>query len=136
MKTYRNEHVTVFVDCGIHLIQQIWIDKPSSETFRNGSLAVMALARKHRPKRWLIDLQQLRLFNPTDIQWFINEWLPRATFYLPHNVRIAITVTDLNQFSKLGADLILRASGRMNEAQTSRYFVTNEEARQWLLIPD
>jgi hypothetical protein len=134
MKTYRNEHVTVIVDCGVHFIQQTWTGLPTSESFQNGTLAIMALARKHQPKRWLIDLQELRLFNPIDLQWFIQEWLPRATLYLPHNIRVAIILNDLNQFGKLGADMILRASARQNDALVSRYFVGNEEARQWLML--
>lgn len=136
MKTYRNEHVTVEVECSVHLLQQTWLGLPTSESFREGSLAILALAKRHQVKRWLIDLRALRMFNPVDLHWYIQHWLPQADLgpKLPRQARIAIILKDLNQFGKLGSDLILRASGSLNESLTSRYFVGDEDARQWLLI--
>ena len=136
MKTYQNEHVVVEVECSVHLLQQTWLGIPNSENFRDGSLAIMALAKRHQVKRWLIDLRQLRLFNPTDLRWFIKHWLPQASEgqSLPQQARVAITLNDPNQFGKLGSDLILRASGNLNDSLSSRYFVSNDEARHWLLI--
>ncbi|MVM35198.1 hypothetical protein GO755_34560 [Spirosoma sp. HMF4905] len=136
MKTYQNEHVMVEVDCSIHLLQQTWVGLPSSESFRDGSLAILALAKRHQVKRWLIDLRQLRLFNPTDLHWFIQHWLPQANSgpILPQNARVAIVLNDLNQFGKLGSDMLLRASGSLNASLASRYFVGNEDPQQWLLI--
>lgn len=133
MKTYQNEHVTVAVDCSVHLLQQTWVGLPSSESFRAGSQITLTMASRHQIKRWLIDLQQLRLFNPTDLQWFTQYWLPRATLFLPQDIRLAIVLNDLNQFGKQGADLILRASLPLNESLTSRYFVGNEGAIPWLM---
>ena len=133
MKTYRNEHITINVECSVHLLQQTWVGLPTSENFRDGSLATMALARRHQVKRWLIDLRQLRLFNPMDLHWFIQQWLPQANPGLLHQARVAVILNDLNQFSKLGADLILRASTTMNDALACRYFVDDEDCRQWLL---
>ncbi|MFD2934002.1 hypothetical protein [Spirosoma flavum] len=133
MKTYQNEHITVSVDCSVHLLQQTWTGLPTSENFRDGSLATMALAKRHQVKRWLIDLRQLRLFNPMDIHWFIRQWLPQANPGLLRQARIAIILNDLNQFSKLGADLILRASTTMNDGLTCRYFIDDNDSRQWVL---
>ncbi|QDK79815.1 hypothetical protein EXU85_14825 [Spirosoma sp. KCTC 42546] len=135
MKTYQNEHVRVEVDCSIHLLQQTWSGLPSSENFRDGSLAIMALAKRHQVNRWLVDLRQLRLFNPVDLHWFIQHWLPQATaeHTMPQHARVAVILNDLNQFGKLGSDLLLRASGNQNGSMASRYFVGNEDAREWLL---
>ncbi|WP_461043080.1 hypothetical protein [Spirosoma harenae] len=135
MKTYQNEHVRVEVDCSVHLLQQVWFDVPTSENFRDGSLATLALAKRHQVKRWLIDLRRLRLFNPIDLQWFIQHWLPQsnAGIGLSNRVCIAIVLTDLNQFGKLGSDLLLRAAGNLNSSLSSRYFIDGENARQWLL---
>ncbi|AUD02780.1 hypothetical protein [Spirosoma pollinicola] len=133
MKTYQNEHVMVNVECGIHLLQQTWTGIPTSENFRDGSLAIMALAKRHLIKRWSINLQQLRMFNPVDIHWFIQQWLPQSNPGLPQQVRVAVILTDLNQFSKLGADMVIRASTSLNEQCSSRYFIDDNESRQWLL---
>jgi hypothetical protein len=133
MKTFRNEHVTIVVEGGVHLLTQQWIGIPTQAHFQEGSLMTLKLGRRHQITRWLIDLSQLRLFNPTDLQWFTHNWLPKAVLYLPQNVRVAVVLNDLNQFSKLGADLMLRASINLNETLASRYFVSDEEARQWLL---
>lgn len=135
MKSYQNEHLTIIVECGVHLLQQQWVNIPSGESFRQGSQLTLSLARHHQIKRWLIDLRQLRMFNPTDIQWFIQHWLPKAVVLLQHNVRIAVVLNDANQFGKLGADLILRASTTLNDTLTSRYFTDTEEARLWLMLP-
>ncbi|WP_338870719.1 hypothetical protein WBJ53_23500 [Spirosoma sp. SC4-14] len=134
MKTYQNEHLTILVDCGVHLLQQTWVGLPSSENFKNGSQMSFTLAQRHQIKRWLIDLQALRIFNPVDLHWFVQNWLPNATLSLPHAMRVAIVLSDQNQFAKLGADLILRASGSMNERLTSCYFTDTDSARQWLLL--
>lgn len=136
MKTYQNEHVWVEVDCSIHLLQQIWSGLPTSENFRDGSLAIMALAKRHQVNRWLVDLRQLRLFNPVDLHWFIQHWLPQANAEnnMPQQARIAVILNGMNQFGKLGSDLLLRASGVHNESLSSRYFVGNEDAREWLLM--
>ncbi|MVM37299.1 hypothetical protein GO730_06025 [Spirosoma sp. HMF3257] len=125
MKTYQNEHVMVKVACSVHLLQQTWVGIPTSENFRDGSLAILALAKRHQIKRWWIDLRQLRLFNPIDLHWFIQHWLPQAYTgqLLPQQARVAISLNDLNQFGKLGSDMLLRASGNLNESLTSRYFV-------------
>lgn len=93
----------------------------------------MRLAERHQLKRWLIDLRQLRLFNPLDLQWFAQEWLPEAALRLPESVRVAIILNGPHQFGKLGSDLMLRASLRINKALTSRYFLDEDEARQWLM---
>lgn len=126
----------VEVDCSIHLLQQTWVGLPTSENFRDGSLAILALAKRHQIKRWLIDLRQLRLFNPMDLHWFINHWLPQANsgMVLPQHARVAIILNDLNQFGKLGPDMILRASGALNQSLSSRYFVGDEDTRPWLLL--
>ncbi|GAB4025390.1 hypothetical protein [Spirosoma gilvum] len=135
MKTYQNEYVRVEVDCSVHLLQQTWFGVPDSEHFRDGSLAALALAKRHQVKRWLIDLRQLRMFNPVDLHWFIEHWLPQASSGagLTRQARIAIVLNDSNQFGKLGSDLILRASGRLNDSLSSRYFVGDEDTHQWLL---
>lgn len=135
MKTYRNEHVWVEVDCSVHLLRQTWLGVPSSENFRDGSLAILALAKRHQVKRWQIDLRHLRLFNPVDLHWFIDHWLPQANAGagLTPQARIAVVLNDPNQFGKLGADLILRASGQLNQALSSRYFVGTDDYHQWLL---
>lgn len=133
MKTYQNVHVRVRVDCSVHLLQQTWIGLPTSENFRDGSLASMALAKRHQITRWLIDLRQLRLFNPVDLHWFIQQWLPQSRSGLPHKVRVAIVLTDLNQFSKMGSDLIIRALTSTNNALSCRYFIDDADASNWLL---
>ncbi|GAB3977521.1 hypothetical protein GCM10028806_39200 [Spirosoma terrae] len=133
MKSYQNEHVALTVDCSIHLLSQTWIGIPSSDNFQQGSRVSFVLAQRHQIKRWLIDLQDLRLFNPTDLQWFIHHWLPKAEQTLSHTSRIAIVLNDLNQFSKQGSDLIVRASMSINPLVMSRYCLSKKEARQWLL---
>ncbi|MBO0952610.1 hypothetical protein [Fibrella forsythiae] len=133
MKTYRNEHAVILVDGGVHLIQQVWTGVPSSENFRDGSIASLTLAKRHHIKRWLVDLRTLRLFNPIDLQWFVKSWLPEAVHDLPQNGRVAILLNEYNQFGKLGADLLLRASTNQNPALSSRYFLSDQEARDWLL---
>lgn len=135
MKTYQNEHLRIQVDCGIHLLQQTWVGVPNQANFRDGALATLALAKRHQVSRWVIDLRDLRLFNPIDLHWFIRQWLPQAHPGLPRRARVAIILTDLNQFSKVGADLILKASMSVNSSLSCRYFVDEETSRQWLLTP-
>lgn len=133
MRKYQNEHTTVMVEGGVHLIRQTWTGLPSSENFRNGALTVLTFAKQHHVKRWLIDLRTLRLFNPTDLHWFVKNWLPEADRTLPKHGRVAILLNDYNQFGKLGADLILRAATTLNPTLTSRYFLGDKEARDWLI---
>jgi len=133
MKTYQNEHVTVVTQCSVHLLQQTWIGLPTSENFRDGSLATIALAKRHQIKRWLIDLRQLRLFNPTDLHWFIQHCIPQSSSGLPQKARIAIVLTDLNQFSKLGSDLILKSLLMVNSELSCRYFLANDDTQPWLM---
>lgn len=133
MKTYQNEHVWVLVECNVHLLTQTWIGLPSSENFRDGTLATLALAKRHQVKRWQIDLRQLRLFNPTDLHWFVQHWLPQASQGLSRQARVAIIVSDFNQFGKLGSDLIIRASLALNHELTCRYFVDDDDVHAWLM---
>ena len=133
MKTYQNEHVTVLVECSVHLIQQTWTGLPSSENFRDGTLATLALAKRYRVKRWQIDLRQLRLFNPTDLHWFMQHWLPQASSGLSPDARVAVILGDMNQFGKLGSDLILRASTALNNELACRYFIGNDDTYPWLM---
>lgn len=133
MKTYQNEHLTVHLECSVHLLQQTWVGLPTSESFRDGAMISMALARRHQIKRWLIDMRQLRLFNPMDLHWFIQHWLPQATIRLTNDARIALLLNDLGQFSKVGSDLIIRASTQLNTELACRYFVDDPSSRYWLL---
>ncbi|MBD2753988.1 hypothetical protein [Spirosoma validum] len=133
MKTYQNEHVRVLVECNVHLLTQTWVGLPSSENFRDGTLATLALAKRHQIKRWQIDLRQLRLFNPVDLHWFMQHWLPQASQGLTRQPRIAIILTDVNQFGKLGSDLIIRASLAQNSELACRYFVGNDDVYAWLM---
>ncbi|CCH53742.1 hypothetical protein BN8_02863 [Fibrisoma limi BUZ 3] len=135
MKMYQNDHVVVAVEYHAHLLQQVWQGLPSSENYREASLVSLQLAEKHHLSRWLIDQQQLRQFNPMDLQWFTQQWLPEAIYRLPARVRIAVVLTDLNQFNKLGSDLVLRAAFDMNPAIASRYFLDTASARAWLSTP-
>lgn len=84
--------------------------------------------------RWLIDQRQLRLFNPVDLHWFTQVWLAETLGRQTTNVQVAIVLTDLNQFSKLGSDLMLRVALTMNQALQSRYFTEVEAAYNWLTI--
>ena len=132
MKAYHNEHVTISVEYHIHLLCQTWTGVPTSESYREGGLMALQLADGHQLKRWLIDQRQLRMFKPKDLQWFIQEWLPQAASRLPDDIQIAIVLTDMNQFSKLGADLTLRAALAANPSLQSRYFTDTQAARDWL----
>ena len=133
MKTHKNDHLTLEVSCNHHFLRQTWVGIPSRENFQRGSLTTLKLVRQHRIKRWLIDLRPLRMFNPTDLHWFIRHWLPGATDTQQQSVFIGIVLTDLNQFGKLGADLLLRAAAIFNPQLSCRYFIDETEARQWLL---
>jgi|GEM_PF-1938959 len=135
MQLYRNDHVAVGVEYHTHLLQQVWQGLPSSENYREASLISLQLAETHHLSRWLIDQRQLRLYNPLDLQWFTQQWLPEAIYRLPTRVRIGVVLTDLNQFSKQGSDLVLRAAFDMNPAITSRYFLDTPSARAWLSTP-
>ncbi|GAB4025176.1 hypothetical protein [Spirosoma koreense] len=133
MKTYRNEHVQVRVECSIHLLEQSWVGLPSSDHFRDASLAILALAKRHQIKRWQVDLRQLRLFNPVDLHWFVQHWLPQASAGLTPTAQVAIILNDVNQFGKLGSDLIIRESMAVNPHLSCRYFTGQQEASRWLL---
>ena len=136
MKTYQNEHVTVVTECSVHLLQQTWVGIPSSENFRDGSLATIALARRHQIKRWRIDLRQLRVFNPVDLHWFIQHCLTPGNSGLPRKARIAIILNDLNQFGKMGSDLIIRAMMAENNDLACRYFLDNDDTQHWLMLDE
>ncbi|UFH52340.1 hypothetical protein [Spirosoma sp. KNUC1025] len=132
MKTYQNEYVQVQVDCSVHLLQQRWTGIPDSENFRDASLAILALAKRHQVMRWEIDIQQLRLFNPMDLHWFIEHWLPQSNSGLLQKAKIAIILKDTNQFSKLGTDMLIRASMAVNPNLSCRYFLAGEDSDDWL----
>lgn len=93
MITYQNDHVSMRVEGGIHLLQQVWMGLPSTDNFTDGALTTLVLAKRHHIKRWLIDLRLLRLFNPTDVHWFVQRWLPRVPNDLPKDSRVAIVLT-------------------------------------------
>ena len=132
MNVYQNEHVTISVDCSMHLICQTWTGVPTSDSFRTGELMALQLAEDHHLKRWLIDQQQIRLIKPKDLQWFAQEWLPQAACRLPQGRQVAIVLTDLNQFCKVGCDLCLRAAFATNTGLQSRYFTDRQHAHNWL----
>lgn len=132
MIRFQNAHVTIDVVFSHHLLQQTWVGVPSSEAFRDGSLAIMALAKRHQIKRWLIDLRELRLFNPIDLHWYQQHWLPQAETSLTQQAQIAVVLKHEHQFAKMGADLILRAANARNPFISSRYFVDPQEAQLWL----
>lgn len=133
MKTYCNDHVTVTMDCSVHLLQQTWVGVPTSRHFREASWISIQLAQQHQAKRWLIDLRLLRQFSPIDLHWFVQEWLSDTVQHLPQSVYVAVILREPHQFGKLGADLLLRAAMRVNKALASRYFLDEDDARQWLL---
>ncbi len=123
----------VQVDCSVHLLRQTWMGIPSSTSFRDASLAILALAKRHQIKRWQVDIQQLRLFNPVDLHWFIQHWLPQASPGLPSSPKVAIILNDFNQFAKLGTDLLLRASSAVDPGLSCRYFIDGDDTYQWLM---
>ena len=133
MKTYQNEHVTVVVEPHVHLLQQIWHGVPAREHYVNGQLATLQLAGRHQVKRWLVDQRDLVMYNPLDLQWTVGQWLPQAKAQLSRKTRVAIVLRDMNQFAKLGSDLLLRAALAAAPLLESRYFLETEPARAWLL---
>lgn len=133
MITYENEHASIQIDCSIHLLKQTWIGVPSSEHFRDSSLAALALAKRHQVKRWEIDLRQLRMFNPIDLLWFIQQWIPQASKTLTATARIAIVLNDANQFGRLGSDLLIKAFTAQNNLLSFRYFIGTTDTHFWLM---
>ncbi|CAA9308598.1 MAG: hypothetical protein AVDCRST_MAG56-6085 [uncultured Cytophagales bacterium] len=136
MKTYHNEHVTVVVEPHVHLLQQTWRGVPAREHYVDGQLAALQLAVQHQVKRWLVDQRDLVMYNPLDLQWAVGQWLPQAKAQLSRNTRVAIVLRDMNQFAKLGSDLLLRAALAASPLLESRYFLEAGAARAWLLARD
>jgi len=133
MNIYQNEHLTISLESHIHVIQQKWEGVPSSENFYKGCLISMNLAIKHQIRKWLLDQRELMMFNPKDLQWCTQKWLPELIRQLGANMKIAVVLQDMNQFGKLGSDILLRAGFAMNPYLESRYFLDNEEAKEWLI---
>ncbi|MFD2569154.1 hypothetical protein ACFSUS_00825 [Spirosoma soli] len=133
MKTYQNEHVTVTVEKGARLLRQTWVGLPTSGHYQRGSLMSVAFTKQYAVNRWLIDLRQLRIFNPIDIQWFVQQCLPALAGCWPKNTKIAVLLNNANQFAKLGTDIVLKAAMATNQTLASRYFLDNDDARYWLM---
>ncbi|CAA9275661.1 MAG: hypothetical protein AVDCRST_MAG95-3009 [uncultured Adhaeribacter sp.] len=133
MKVYHNEQITIFLEKRIHLLHLVWTGIPTSENFYNAFIASLQVAVQHQVKKWLIDQRNLTMFNPKDLQWWIQQWLPEAARHLSSKSKIAIIQHDLNQFGKLGSDRLLRAVFALNANLKSRYFLQEDEAREWLV---
>ncbi len=136
MRAYHNEHITIFLERRIHLLHQVWTGIPTSENFYEAYTTSLNLAVHYQVKKWLIDQSGLAMFNPKDLQWWIQQWLPEAARHLSSKSKVAIIQQDLNQFGKLGSDRLLRAVFTLNPNLKSRYFLQEDEAREWLVPKD
>jgi hypothetical protein len=130
---FQTEHSCITIDTGKELIVVEWWGFAPPEEHRQVWHESIDLVKKHKLKRWLIDLQDASLQTVEEIRWTYNEWYPQAIEQVPFPFRVAI-LPFRNAFGELTLQVQLnkKVPERGLVLPPVRYFQDEEEALQWL----
>ncbi len=85
--------------------------------------------RRHGWSKMLINQQEMSAFSPSEENWMINEWLPRAVREVGY--RFGAVVVAHNVFARLAMTSVVMTSRRLGHLYRS--FEHETEAVAWLL---
>jgi hypothetical protein len=110
-----------------------WLKPPASRQYRYGMLKAGRALREHRLERVLLNNQRLGILTLEDQGWLITtsiEVLAKC-----HLKRLAV-VTSHDALQQMSSDAIGCKLKEANLPYVTRYFLSEEEANEWLLLEE
>ncbi|WP_018477655.1 hypothetical protein [Pontibacter roseus] len=129
----RTDYVGISIDHSLNLMSIRWIKCPESRQYRYGMLKAGRALMEHRLERVLLNNQRLGILTLEDQGWLVSasvELLPKT------NIKKLAVVTSADALQQMSSEAIgcrLKAAALCHHA---RYFLTEEEAIEWLLSED
>ena len=126
------EYVAISLDHHESLMSIRWLKPPVSRQYRYGMLKAGRALLDHKLERVLLNNQRLGMLTLEDQGWLITS----AIRMLPgSNLRKLAVITSSDALQQMSSDAI---GCKLKEAKLpydARYFLTEEEAREWLFHP-
>lgn len=110
------------------LIHVKWLDKNTSEQYREVINTAMKFAQTHIVDNYLSDIRKQKVISPEDRKWFTNEIMPKA---VEQGLKKAVVVFDGNVFKKYYLNAILKTTNKFK--LPFKFVNSEEEARAFLL---
>jgi len=127
------EYVAITLDHHESLMSIRWLKSPISRQYRYGMLKAGRALLEHKLERVLLNNQRLGMLTLEDQGWLVTS----AIRMLPgSNLKKLAVVTSSDALQQMSSDAI---GCKLREAKLpyeARYFLTEEEAREWLFHSD
>jgi hypothetical protein len=131
MLQFENEFVKVELVSNSKILLLTWMGFIPSVKYRDACEKALEIAKKHRVKEWLSDIKQVKVVSPTDQEWVVADWAPRAVAAGCYNRQAILMPDDI--FGQVSANkMIVSIKGQSVEMQN---FNNLEAAKEWLLSP-
>lgn len=123
----KTNYVHVIYEEELKMIKVQWIDKNTSEEYRETITKSLEYAKTHNVENYLSDIREQKVVSPEDRKWFTDEILPKA---VEQGLKKAVVIFDGNVFKKYYLNTILKATNKFKLA--FKFVNTEEEARAFI----
>lgn len=126
----RTDFVSLSIDKCKSLMSIRWKKAPKSRQYRFGMLKAVRAISEHRIERLLLNNQRLGVLTLEDQAWLIST----AGRLLPEtSLQKLAVVTSADALQQMSSETIGRKLKEANLKHITKYFLSEEDAREWLL---
>lgn len=127
----RTEFVSISLDLKESVMNIRWLKPPASRQYRYGMLKAGRALREHKLERVMLNNQRLGILTLEDQGWLVTTSIEVSAKC--HLKRLAV-VTSPDALQQLSSDAIGYKLKEANLPYEIRYFLSEEEASEWLLL--
>jgi hypothetical protein len=124
-----NTQSSIYVSENIILID--WSGNITGEVYKSSHEDFLDTVQKYQHKKWIFSYENGNKILLDDLNWTLNEWLPKILQKEPKIVEKIGVIVSNNIFNKISTKII--ANNIAKEGIEVAYFSTIEEAKKWLL---
>lgn len=124
----KTNYVHVTYEDDNKLIKVKWLDKNTSEEYREVITKSLEFAKTHIVDFYLTDIREQKVVSPEDRKWFTEEAMPKA---IELGLKKACAIFDGNVFKKYYLNTILKTTNTFK--LPFKFVNSEEEARSFLL---
>jgi hypothetical protein len=126
----RTDFVSLSIDTSKSLMSIRWKKAPKSRQYRYGMLKAVRAITEHRLEHLLLNNQRLGVLTLEDQAWLVStagRLLPKTKLQ-----KLAV-VTSADALQQMSSETIGRKLKEANLKHSTKYFLSEEDAREWLL---
>ena len=123
-------HVRVWWDDEARFVGIEWRAYVEGPTYREPLNLAIELMKEKKTSKMLSDMRRMKAVTQADQEWVNKDWLPRA---IAAGSNCTAMVVPESAVAMMSLNRIMGKVGKVvNTGETSAYFKSMEEAKQWL----